>query len=79
MVLDATKPWYHKEILTRELESVGMRLNRQVSAHCCLSPYSVVSPHLPVSNQHTMSGTSESAQLTEGGWGDPSIMRILCM
>jgi len=28
MVLDATKPWYHKEILTRELESVGMRLNR---------------------------------------------------
>lgn len=28
MVLDATKPYYHKEILTRELESVGMRLNR---------------------------------------------------
>ena len=28
MVLDATKPWSHKEILTRELESVGMRLNR---------------------------------------------------
>jgi ribosome-interacting GTPase 1 len=28
MVLDATKPWYHREILTRELESVGMRLNR---------------------------------------------------
>ena len=29
MVLDATKPWSHKEILTRELESVGMRLNRE--------------------------------------------------
>ncbi len=28
MVLDATKPWTHKEILTRELEAVGMRLNR---------------------------------------------------
>mmetsp|Transcript_2535 Transcript_2535/g.5652 ORF Transcript_2535/g.5652 Transcript_2535/m.5652 type:complete len:398 (+) Transcript_2535:177-1370(+) len=28
MVLDAIKPWYHKEILTRELESVGIRLNR---------------------------------------------------
>eukprot|EP00798_Chlamydomonas_sp_ICE-L_P004365 gene4365-14488_t len=28
MVLDALKPYYHKEILTRELESVGMRLNR---------------------------------------------------
>ena len=27
MVLDATKPLYHKEILTRELESVGIRLN----------------------------------------------------
>jgi len=28
MVLDATKPWGHKEILTRELEAVGIRLNR---------------------------------------------------
>ena len=28
MVLDATKPWTHREILTRELEAVGMRLNR---------------------------------------------------
>lgn len=28
MVLDATKPHTHKEILTRELESVGIRLNR---------------------------------------------------
>ncbi|KAG2488633.1 hypothetical protein HYH03_012801 [Edaphochlamys debaryana] len=28
MVLDATKPLYHKQILTRELESVGIRLNR---------------------------------------------------
>ena len=28
MVLDATKPFYHKEILTRELEAVGMRINR---------------------------------------------------
>lgn len=28
MVLDATKPWIHREILTRELEAVGMRLNR---------------------------------------------------
>lgn len=28
MVLDATKPYYHREILTRELESVGIRLNR---------------------------------------------------
>lgn len=28
MVLDATKPWTHKEILTRELEAVGIRLNR---------------------------------------------------
>lgn len=28
MVLDATKPLHHKEILTRELESVGIRLNR---------------------------------------------------
>lgn len=28
MILDATKPWSHKEILTRELEAVGMRLNR---------------------------------------------------
>jgi hypothetical protein len=32
MVLDATKPWYHREILTRELESVGMRLNRWEAA-----------------------------------------------
>lgn len=30
MVLDATKPWTHREILTRELEAVGMRLNRCV-------------------------------------------------
>lgn len=29
MVLDATKPHTHKEILTRELESVGIRLNRK--------------------------------------------------
>lgn len=29
MVLDASKPHYHKEILTRELESVGIRLNRK--------------------------------------------------
>ncbi|GLC39587.1 Developmentally-regulated GTP-binding protein 2 [Pleodorina starrii] len=29
MVLDATKPLYHKQILTRELEAVGIRLNRQ--------------------------------------------------
>lgn len=28
MVLDASKPHYHREILTRELEAVGMRLNR---------------------------------------------------
>lgn len=28
MVLDAGKPHYHQEILTRELEAVGMRLNR---------------------------------------------------
>eukprot|EP00887_Chlorella_sp_A99_P006467 scaffold3.g6467.t1 len=28
MVLDAGKPHYHREILTRELESVGIRLNR---------------------------------------------------
>lgn len=28
MVLDATKPLFHKTILTRELESVGIRLNR---------------------------------------------------
>eukprot|EP01025_Chloroclados_australasicus_P009711 TRINITY_DN1372_c1_g1_i1.p2 TRINITY_DN1372_c1_g1~~TRINITY_DN1372_c1_g1_i1.p2 ORF type:complete len:400 (+),score=62.55 TRINITY_DN1372_c1_g1_i1:116-1315(+) len=28
MVLDAGKPHYHKQILTRELESVGIRLNR---------------------------------------------------
>lgn len=28
MVLDASKPTGHKEILTRELESVGIRLNR---------------------------------------------------
>ena len=28
MVLDATKPWGHKEILTRELEAVGIRINR---------------------------------------------------
>lgn len=28
MVLDAGKPHYHREILTRELEAVGMRLNR---------------------------------------------------
>ncbi|GFH07323.1 OBG-type G domain-containing protein, partial [Haematococcus lacustris] len=28
MVLDATKPWTHRDILTRELESVGMRLNK---------------------------------------------------
>ncbi|KXZ55228.1 hypothetical protein GPECTOR_3g37 [Gonium pectorale] len=28
MVLDATKPLYHKQILTRELEAVGIRLNR---------------------------------------------------
>eukprot|EP01024_Parvocaulis_polyphysoides_P064092 TRINITY_DN7433_c0_g1_i4.p4 TRINITY_DN7433_c0_g1~~TRINITY_DN7433_c0_g1_i4.p4 ORF type:complete len:255 (-),score=53.61 TRINITY_DN7433_c0_g1_i4:766-1530(-) len=29
MVLDASKPDYHKEILTRELEAVGIRLNRK--------------------------------------------------
>lgn len=28
MVLDASKPDVHREILTRELESVGIRLNR---------------------------------------------------
>ncbi|KAG7669768.1 hypothetical protein Ndes2526B_g06120 [Nannochloris sp. 'desiccata'] len=28
MVLDAGKPHYHREILTRELEAVGIRLNR---------------------------------------------------
>ncbi|KAI8470019.1 MAG: P-loop containing nucleoside triphosphate hydrolase protein [Monoraphidium minutum] len=28
MVLDATKPWGHRDILTRELEAVGMRLNK---------------------------------------------------
>ena len=28
MVLDASKPHYHREILTRELEAVGIRLNR---------------------------------------------------
>lgn len=29
MVLDAGKPHYHREILTRELEAVGIRLNRK--------------------------------------------------
>ena len=29
MVLDASKPHGHREILTRELESVGVRLNRR--------------------------------------------------
>ena len=29
MVLDAGKPWTHKEILTRELESMGIRLNQR--------------------------------------------------
>ena len=29
MVLDAGKPHYHKEILTKELESCGMRLNKK--------------------------------------------------
>ena len=28
MVLDATKPHSHKDILTKELEAVGVRLNR---------------------------------------------------
>ena len=28
MVLDASKPHAHRDILTRELESVGIRLNR---------------------------------------------------
>lgn len=28
MVLDASKPDFHRDILTRELESVGIRLNR---------------------------------------------------
>ena len=32
MVLDAGKPHYHREILTRELESVGVRLNRRPPA-----------------------------------------------
>ena len=36
MVLDATKPWNHKDILTRELEAVGMRLNRWVRACVCV-------------------------------------------
>ena len=36
MVLDATKPWHHRDILTRELESVGMRLNR-CAARACVS------------------------------------------
>jgi len=35
MVLDATKPWGHKEILTRELESVGIRINKCVRACAC--------------------------------------------
>lgn len=30
MVLDAAKPWGHREIIERELEAVGMRLNRCV-------------------------------------------------
>ena len=29
MVLDAVKPHTHRDILTRELESVGIRLNRE--------------------------------------------------
>jgi uncharacterized protein len=29
MVLDAVKPHSHRDILTRELESVGIRLNRE--------------------------------------------------
>ena len=29
MVLDAGKPHYHKEILTKELEACGMRLNKK--------------------------------------------------
>ena len=28
MVLDASKPDFHRDILTKELESVGIRLNR---------------------------------------------------
>lgn len=32
MVLDALKPWSHYEILTRELESMGIRLNRKPPA-----------------------------------------------
>lgn len=29
MILDGTKPHNHKEILTRELETMGIRLNRK--------------------------------------------------
>lgn len=32
MVLDASKPHAHREILTAELESVGIRLNRPAPA-----------------------------------------------
>jgi len=32
MVLDAGKPHSHREILTRELEAVGIRLNREPPA-----------------------------------------------
>jgi len=47
MVLDATKPWGHKEILTRELESVGIRLNRYVqSSVLCVVQYVMYIIHI---------------------------------
>ena len=38
MVLDASKPDFHKDILTRELESVGLRLNRCVAGNQQMPP-----------------------------------------
>lgn len=51
MVLDALKPWSHYEILTRELESMGIRLNRSPPniyfKVCPPLPSPVVCPPLP--------------------------------
>lgn len=63
MVLDATKPWYHKEILTRELESVGMRLNR--------SP-----PHIYFKKRKT-GGVSINSTLQLTRMDEKMVLRIL--
>lgn len=84
MVLDATKPWGHKEILTRELESVGIRLNRCERGLCviasaqpfllvvCFSVFLVSAPDCPLKQCYSRLGLQTTPQCdvqkTQGRW-----------